>query len=171
VVAIAVGGSYAAYQRVGTTANVATIEHTPNLGGGCAVLGLSDEQPGFLLLSELDWAVLDVSAEQMVNWATGTHTRLVVTSPSDQRRIRLRGPVLILAHQDGSLADWPLDWSLEEFRRIRNGMDCEKNGTLTCGAVFADLARALARWPQDRVPQPAHRFLALHVKPQDLHKH
>ncbi len=45
---------FAAFQRIGTTANADVVEYTRNLAGGFLAVGMTEDQPGFIALSALD---------------------------------------------------------------------------------------------------------------------
>ncbi|MCH7721649.1 MAG: hypothetical protein IH988_11795, partial [Planctomycetes bacterium] len=52
--ALLVGGAYAGYQRIGTTANIEFVEYNRNLIGGFLALAMTDRQPGIVVFSALD---------------------------------------------------------------------------------------------------------------------
>jgi hypothetical protein len=153
---------YAAYGRVGTTANADSVEHTQNLAGGFLTVGMTKDQPGFMVLSELDQKKVDVKATQVVNQVAGTHTVVEVETPRDTARIRLRGPQVILISEEGALERHEVDWTVAEFNALREAADCSHEAAIKkhrCGAPFTDLQEALAKWPAGRVPERLRSFL------------
>ena len=162
LICVAVAAGYAANERAGTIANVEVIETTKNLMGGFLAVGMSADQPGFVLFSALDQERVQVEAEQSMNAITGTYTIVRVMTPRTEWRKRLRGPVVVTVSEDGSVTEAPVDWSFADFKSIREGVDCahpEKGEAARCGAPFADLADAFADWPAELVPASVHSFL------------
>lgn len=155
--------AYAAYERVGTTANADSVEYTQNLAGGFLAVGMTMDQPGFIVLSALDREKVDVSAVQTVNHVAGTHTIVEVETLHDTTRIRLRGPEVILVSEDGAVERHDVDWTVAEFNALREAADCSHEAALRkhrCGAPFTDLQEALLKWPGERVPDRVRDFLA-----------
>ncbi len=155
--------AYAAYERIGTTANADTVEFTQNLSGGFLAIGMTTNQPGFMVLSALDQEKVEVNATQVVNRVAGTHTVVDVQTPRDAACIRLRGPVVIVISENGALERHDVDWTMAEFNVLRKAADCSHEAAVKkhrCGAPFTDLQEALVRWPSERVSVPVRAFLA-----------
>lgn len=162
-ISVAVAGGYATYQRVGTTANANTVEYTPNLAGGFLAVGMTEDQPGFIVLSTLDQGKVDVNATQTSNRVAGTHTVVEVQTPLGTHRTRLRGPQIILVTEHGAVEGYPVDWTVDEFNAVREAADCSHAAAVKkqrCGAPLADLQEAFAAWPAGRVPDRVRTFLA-----------
>lgn len=133
---------YAAYERVGTTANADSVEHTRNLPGGFLAVGMTKNQPGFMVLSQLDQDKVEVDATQVVNHVAGTHTVVEIQTPSDAASIRLRGPQVVLVSEKGSVERYQVDWTVTEFNELREAVDCSHKAAIKkhrCGAPFTDL--------------------------------
>ena len=155
--------AYAAYERIRTTANADTVEFTQNLAGGFLAIGMTANQPGFMVLSALDQEKVEVNATQVVNHVAGTHTVVKVQTPRDTTSIRLRGPQVILVSEDGAVGRHDVAWMVTEFNALREAADCSHEAAIKkhrCGAPFTDLQESLARWPGKRVPEGVHAFLA-----------
>ncbi len=121
-----------------------------------AAVGMTEDQPGFMVLSALYQEKVEVSATQVVDRVAGTHTILEVQAPRDKTSIRLRGPQVILVSQDGAVERHDVDWTVAEFNALREAAVKKHR----CGAPFTDLQESLARWPGDRVSEGVHAFLA-----------
>jgi hypothetical protein len=171
---IPIGGrSLAAYERVGTTANADSVEHTRNLAGGFLAVGMTKDQPGFMVLSELDQDKVEVNATQVVNQVAGTHTVVEVQTPRDTTRIRLRGPQVMLVSEVGALERYEVDWTVAEFNALREAADCSHEAAIKkhrCGAPFTDLQETFAKWPGERVPERIRNFLEP-FRDRRTHKH
>lgn len=102
-ISIVVVAGYAAFNRIGTTANADSVEFTQNLAGGFLAVGMTKDQPGFMVLSALDREKVDVNTDQAVNRVTGTHTVVEVQTPHETMRIRLRGPQIVLVSEEGAV--------------------------------------------------------------------
>ena len=155
--------AYATYQRLGTTANADSVEYTRNLAGGFLAVGMTQDQPGFMVLSALDREKVDVNATQAVNRVAGTHTVVEVRTAHDTKRVRLRSPVLIVVSEDGAIERHHVIWTVAEFNALREAADCSHEAAVKkrrCGAPFTDLQEAFAKWSGDRVPKGVHAFLA-----------
>ena len=160
-VVICVG--FAVYNRIGTAANAEIIEFTSNLAGGFLAVGMTDDQPGFILLSAIDRPGVDVSAERSTNSVAGIYTELHVTTPATEWYHRLRGPLAILVGADGAPRSIPVAWNVEAFKAIRDSADClAPHGTrrARCGAPFADLDELFGSWPAQDVPVEVRTFVA-----------
>ncbi|MCH7808123.1 MAG: hypothetical protein IIB60_02760 [Planctomycetes bacterium] len=153
---------YAAYERIGTTANANSVEYTQNLAGGFLAVGMTEDQPGFIVLSVLDQDKVDVNAVQTKNRAAGTHTVVEVHTPLGTKSTRLRGPQVILVTKQGAVEQYNVDWTVEEFNTLREAADCSHEAAIKkhrCGRPFTDLQEAFAKWPRDRVPDRVRAFL------------
>lgn len=155
--------AYAAYERIGTTANADTVEFTQNLASGFPAIGMTANQPGFMVLSTLDQEEVEVNATQVVSHVAGTHTVVKVQTPRDTRSIRLRGPQIILVTEQGDIEAYAVNWTVEEFNSLREAADCSHKTAIKkhrCGAPFTDLQESLTRRPGERVPERMYAFLA-----------
>jgi hypothetical protein len=162
VVAVLGLAGYVAYERVGTRANADSITSFESLVGGAVVVGMSDDEPGFIALSALDHHDLRVRADLLTNWLTGCRTVVHVETAHSNWRGRLRGPQVILVAADGAVEGVAADWTLEEFRTIAHAIDCAgscRKHLHRCGQPLADVADTLAYWPAERVPAPVREFL------------
>ena len=164
---LAMGGlittSYAAFQRVGTRANASAIEFTTNLSGGFLAVGMTDDEPGFLLLSALDREQVEVSAELTTSLAAGLRTFVELRTLREHKRVRLSDPVAILVNQDGSMSIHPLAWGLEDFMEIRVATDCSHDhgrGRHRCGVPFADFGDLVTAGTVKDAPDAVRKFLA-----------
>lgn len=163
--AVVVAIAYVGYQRIGTTANADVVEFTPNLAGGFLAVGMTEQEGGFVVLSELDRDEVDVHANLFRNALAGEFTVVRVTTPARTWRHRLRGPRAVLVGHDGDVTAIPVAWSHTDFTAIRSAIGCASaNGTTSrrCGAPFADLHDLASDWPGDRVPDRVRSFLAAH---------
>ena len=133
--------AYAAYERIGTTANADTVEFTQNLAGGFLSIGMTANQPGFMVLSALDQEKVEVTVTQVVNHVAGRHTVVKVQTPRDTASIRLRGPQIILVTEQGDIETYAVNWTVEEFNSLREAADCSYRTVIKkhrCGAPFTD---------------------------------
>ncbi len=163
-VILLLAGVYIAYQRVGTFANVERIEFNTNFSGGFLAVGMTDSQPGFVLLSMMGREKVTVHAEQYKNGLSGTYTHVLVTTPEGQRRIRLRDAEVILIDRSGLSEHWRVDWTFDEFKRISMTVACEEHDEhsgepASCGQPFLQLGRFLMKMPEHRVPEGLLAFL------------
>lgn len=173
VASVVFAGAYTAFQRIGTTANANAVEYTRNLAGGFLAVGMTDEQPGFIVLSALDQDKVDVSAAQTKNRLAGTHTVVDVQTPRGKTCSRLRGPQVILVSEDGAVEKHAVQWTVDEFNTLREAADCSHEASMKkrrCGAPFTDLQEALANWQRERVPDRVCAFLEP-FKARRTHKH
>lgn len=153
---------YVAVERIETRANANTIEFTPNYGGGFLAIGMTDYEPGFILLSKLDQEHVDVSAKQASSVAVGTHTSVEIRTPRQRLHTRLRGPEVIVVGRDGRVAARRVEWSFEDFVRIRSATDCPQEiatGNHRCGAPFADFRDLVSTGQLMDVPDEVRAFL------------
>lgn len=160
---VAFAGVYSAYHRIGTTANADSVEYTLNLAGGFLAVGMTEDQPGFLVLSALDQEEVDVSTAQKINLLAGTHTVVALRTPRGMTRTRLRGPQVMLVTKEGGVEKHAVDWTVDEFNALRAAADCSYEAAAKkhrCGAPFTDLQEAFADWPAERVPDRVLAFLA-----------
>ena len=165
-ISMVVVGGYAAFNRIGTTANADSVEFTQNFAGGFLAVGMTKDQPGFMVLSALDREKVDVNTDQAVNRVTGTHTVVEVQTPHETMRIRLRGPQIVLVSEKGAVERHEVDWTVVEFNALREAADCSHEAAIKkhrCGAPFTELHEALAMWPGERVPERVRTFLATFV--------
>jgi hypothetical protein len=162
VAAILTAGGFAAYARIGTTANVERVITYERLVGGFAAVGITDAQPGFLLLSLAAQRDVTIESEFRRSIVAGTTTRLMLQTPNDARTERLRGPRLYLIDADGRITAAAAPWSHSDLQAIANVLGCEKtdDNLGRCGAPFVDLAVFLERWPKHAVPPELANFLA-----------
>ncbi len=154
--------AYAMFHRVGTTANADTVEFTRNLTGGFLAIGMTDEQAGFVALSRMDQADIELHADQDNNTLAGTHTIVDIQTPSGTTHIRLRGPKAILISKQGEVEALNIDWTVDEFNTIRQAIDCSGHSAYTkkrCGAPFTDLHLLFTQWQSTRIPDRIHAFL------------
>jgi len=162
-ISVVVVAGYAAFQRIGTIANADSVEFTQNIAGGFLAVGMTKDQPGFMVLSALDREKVDVNTDQAVNRVTGTHTVVEVQTPHETTRIRLRGSQIILVSEEGVVERHEVNWTLNEFNALREAADCSHEAAIKkhrCGAPFTELHEALAKWPGKRVPKRVIAFLA-----------
>ena len=160
---VAFAGAYFAYHRIGTTANADAVEFTPNLAGGFLAVGMTEDQPGFFVLSALDQKEVEVRAAQTINRLAGTHTIVDVQTSNGKTRTRLRGPQIILVTKEGRVTKYAVDWTMSEFNALREAADCSYEAATRkhrCGAPFTELKEAFADWPVERVPDRVLAFLA-----------
>lgn len=163
VLSMTFASAYAAYQRIGTTANANIVEYTQNLAGGFLAVGMTEDQPGFIVLSSLDQDKVIVNALQTKNHLAGTHTVIEVQTPLGITRTRLRSPQVILVTKQGVVEDYNVDWTFNEFNILRESADCSHEAAVKkhrCGQPFADIQETLASWLGQRVPNRVRAFLA-----------
>ena len=77
--ALLVGGAYAGYQRIGTTANIEFVEYNRNLIGGFLALAMTDRQPGIVVFSALDQKP-SKPAPSSGHWPTSTRSEVPPTA-------------------------------------------------------------------------------------------
>lgn len=165
-------GAYAAYQRIGTIANANTVEYTRNLAGGFLAVGMTEDQPGFIVLSSLDQDKVDVSAAQTKNHLAGTHTVVEIQSLPGITRMRLRSPQVILVTEQGAIEKYNVDWTFNEFNILREAADCSHEAAVKkhrCGQPFTDIQETLAGWPGQRVPDRVRNFLVPFIDHRSKH--
>ena len=173
IASIVFAGAYAAFERIGTTANADSVEYTQNLAGGFLAVGMTEDQPGFMVLSVLDQKKVEVNAVQTINHVAGTHTVVELQTPRGMTRTRLRGPQVILVSEDGVVETHRVRWTVDEFQSLREAADCSHEAAVKkhrCGAPFTDLQEAFAKWPRERVPDRVRAFLEP-FKDRRAHKH
>ena len=133
---------------------------------------MTEDQPGFIVLSALDQDKVDVGAAQTKNRLAGTHTVVEIQTPRGMTRTRLRGPEVILVSEQGVVQGHSVDWTVEEFNVLREAADCSHEAAIKkhrCGAPFTDLQEAFARWPGERVPNRVRAFLEPFKDRRDKH--
>lgn len=154
--------AYAVYQRAGTSANADTVIAFENFAGGFAAVGRTADQPGFLLFSELPASDVRIESLVYANWLGGRWTVVLIHTPAESLRVRLRGPRVFLVSADGEIHSESVAWSAAQWREIEDGMDCEHavaGKTLRCGEPFADAADVVRTWPTNTVPSAVRAFL------------
>lgn len=165
--AVLIGGSYSAYERVGTAANAEFVEFSENYGGGFLALGMTETEPGFVVLSALGRSQVQIRADLANSPAAGRHTVASVVTPKARWEQRLRDPQIVLVDESGQVQSWSSDLTLEEFRSMRRWIDCEHPAmgktVHRCGAPFADLHDLLAEWDAGRMPEPVRKFLSYYA--------
>lgn len=162
ILATAVCFIYSAYQRFGTTANANIIEITQNIGGGFFALGRTEDQPGFVVLSEIDQDHAIVNANQSVNVLAGTHTLVTIELEGKQWNQRLRTPIVILIDKNAHVEYFPIDWTLEDFSEMQHAVDCSHAEAVIkkrCGAPFTDFHEAITKRGPTFAPPPLRAFL------------
>lgn len=162
--ALLVGGAYAGYQRIGTTANIEFVEYNPNLAGGFLAVGMTDNQPGIVVFSAVDQDKIQVDVDRYENQVAGTHTIVSVITPNAKWTERLRGPQVVLIDETGAIESSPVQWTLADFNTLRDATDCEHGLSKRCGAPFADLHDFFALWPAERVPDPVRAFVGAYAR-------
>ncbi len=172
-VGVSIVAGYVAYERVGTTANADSVEFTKNLAGGFLAVGMTEDQPGFVVLSALDQKVVEVNSVQFINHIAGTHTVVEIQTPDRKQSTRLRSPQVILISEQGDVQEYRVDWTVEEFNSLREAADCSHEAAIKkhrCGAPFTELQEAFAKWPPGRVPDRVLAFLEP-FKDDEAHAH
>ncbi|MBE7506922.1 MAG: hypothetical protein HS101_11660 [Planctomycetia bacterium] len=159
---------FIAVERIGTTANASAIEFTTNYGGGFLAIGLTDHDPGFVVLSAIDQEHVDVSAEQSSSLAVGTRTRAEVHTPQQRWSTRLRSPQVVIVNDDGTVIGRDVQWGFEDFARIRAATDCLHESAKKrhrCGAPFTDFNDLVTSGALKHVPDEVRVFLKRHEEP------
>ncbi|MFQ5422563.1 MAG: hypothetical protein ACE5F9_01130 [Phycisphaerae bacterium] len=160
-IVLALAGGYVLYERIGTTANVEVVETYQRFAGGFLAVGHTDSEPGILVLSRLEDRIVRIDATLHRNWATGTSTRVAVSTPEATWRHRLRGPEVVMIDADGSIQTTGVDWSAEDFTSISRAVNCD-DATAPhegCGRPFHDFQQWLSAGSH-AVPDAIHQFLA-----------
>ncbi len=167
--AIAICISVVVFQRYGTVANATIVETTRNLDGGFLAVGMTEEQPGFILVSALDQKDVTIHTQQAINTLTGAHTNVYVDTTTQHWKARLRKPLVITIDDNGRIQSSTVDWSLHTFHLLQDAVDCSHQTPRTgegspkhkrCGVPFLDLKERVAKWPTDSVPHCLSEFLA-----------
>ncbi|RME41486.1 MAG: hypothetical protein D6788_01125 [Planctomycetota bacterium] len=162
-VSIGVAGVWGAYQRIGTTTDVETVEIVPNLSGGFLAVGLSEDRPGFVLFSSLDPKEVDVEVQRADSPLGGRYATLFVHLGERTWRHRLRGPIAVIVGPDETVRAYPVSWSLDDLRAMQEAADCAHvaagKRVHRCGMPFDDVRDVVSAWPRDRVPDPIRTFL------------
>ncbi len=162
--ALLVGGAYAGYQRIGTTANIEFVEYNRNLAGGFLAVAMTDQQPGIVVFSALDQEKVQVDVDRYENQVAGTHTEVSVITPNAKWAERLRGPQVVLIDETGAIEAHAVEWTLADFNTFRDATDCEHGLSKRCGAPFADLHDFFASWAAERVPDPVRAFVGAYAR-------
>ncbi|MCH7704829.1 MAG: hypothetical protein IIB61_06935 [Planctomycetes bacterium] len=154
---------YAAYQRIGTIANVDLLEYTANKAGGFLAVGMTTDEPGIVVFSAMDNGKVDVNADRFMNQLAGTYTVVTVETGRAQWRKRLRGPLVVMIDGHGTISAYPVQWTIVDFDLIKRALKCgEFSGPSRrpCGFPFVDLHDELEKWSLAWVPDPVRKFLA-----------
>lgn len=162
--AVLVGGAYAGYQRIGTTANIEFVEYSRNLAGGFLAIAMTDQQPGIIVFSALDQEKIQVDVDRYENQVAGTHTEVRVNTPNARWTERLRGPQVVLIDETGAIETSPVEWTVADFNTLRNATDCEHGLSKRCGAPFADLYDFFESWPPEQVPGSVSDFVRIYAR-------
>lgn len=169
MVATVLAATYILYQRLGTSAQASEIEFMVNLSGGFLAVGMTDADPGFVVLSALDREQVAVRADHYANVLSGDFTVAEVRTPRTTWHRRLRGPVVVVVDQKGVAEEVPVDWSLAEFTMIRSEVDCGRKRVERrhrCGAPFAELFDLVEDGQVARVPKLVREFLVPFAAPR-----
>ncbi len=161
--AVLISVSVATYQRLGTVANANVVETTKNLAGGFLALGMTESQPGFILVSALDPKDVSLDAHRSINKLAGAHTKVYIETGTQTWNARLRKPLVITIDDNGTIRSSTVDWPLHTFHLIRDAVDCSDQGSLQrkrCGTPFVDLKERVEKWPRNTVPKCLSEFLA-----------
>ncbi len=156
--------AYSAVQRFSTHANADRISSIANLAGGFLAIGISDAEPGFIVLSAMDRERVSVSADQANSVATGTSTTIEIRTPREHWSTRLRTPQVVIVSEDGRISPHTVQWSLADFQAIDRATDCDHpapSGRHRCGAPFADLYD-VAKAKRLHAPDDVYAFLEPH---------
>jgi len=162
MVALFVVAGFTAYGRIGTSANADNVEFTTNLNGGFMAIGMTREQPGFLVLSKLDKKSVSIQTVQSINRVTGTHTLVDIETAQMNSHVRLRGPTVFIVDDEGHIFSENLAWSAQNFLTARHAVDCSFEASLakkSCGQPFSDLQKAMCSWEGVAVPSSLRTFL------------
>ena len=162
IVAAVIGASFTAYQRIGTSANVDVVETTRNVPGGFIAVGMTENQPGFLLVSTLDQKDVTIDTERHPHFLGGMHTKLRIQTSTQSWSKRLRKPVVITIDDNGNIQTTTVDWPLHTFQTLAETADCQHESPLFtkhCGAPFVDMRARIAKWPLNTVPVHLRAFL------------
>ncbi len=154
---------YVIFQGLTVRANVDLIEYLTNYGGGFLAIGMTEDQPGFIVLSELDRKEVDIHAGRDV---LRTRTTASVSTSADQRSAAPRDPHVVLVKRNGLIEALRVDWTFEDFNKLSAATDCEHGTSRRCGTPIADVQEQLATWPKQRVPIPLRLFLSRYAKPR-----
>lgn len=160
--ALAIAAGHVAYERIGTTANVDTVTVFPRYAQGTVAVGMTESDPGFLLLSWLDEDKLHIIAYQRVNWLSGARTVVEIRTPAGTWRKRLRGPRVIMVARDGTVSSELADWTHDDLAAISQAMDCavsDGKHPAHCGQPLLDLSERLADGATFSLPPKARAFV------------
>lgn len=154
--------AYVIFQGMTVRANVDLIEYLTNYGGGFLAIGMTQDQPGFIVLSKLDRKEVEIHAGRDV---LRTRTTASVSTSADQWSAGLRNPHVLLVTKTGMIEAIPVDWSFDDFKKLSEATDCAHGTGGRCGAPIADVQELLATWPKRRVPIPLQLFLSHYTMP------
>lgn len=160
---VLVAAAYILYERLGTSANADQITHFQSYADAAVAIGMTDDQPGFVLLSKLPASQVTVTAAMHSNWLTGPRTTVSVRTPLGTSRIRLRAPQAIMVQDDGTVTTASVPWTDDSFGRLLHAADCSSQCSEhvhRCGQPLEGIARTLASWPPESVPRPLQLFMA-----------
>lgn len=153
---------YAVVERVVTRSNVDRVIAFESYADDTVIIGLADDQPGFVLLAHLPTDRVHVDAQVASSWLVGKHTLLGVRTSGHDERFRLRSPLAILVSESGEIRAVTVNWSAAQFQELLHAADCESGCKLhphRCGAPLDDIAAALTNWPAAQVPPPVRDFI------------
>lgn len=162
---VCVAGLLALYvvgQRVLTRANVDTVTFVERHAGGFVAVGMTEDEPGFVCLSELNPDDVDVDARMAESALAGRSTRVKIKTKRGEWSARLWRPQVIVVDQEGKIESATVDWDRRRFGALLDGMNCEyDHGTRPsrCGMPFEDLRAMLADGADFNAPQPLAQFL------------
>lgn len=154
--------TYVIFQGMTVRANVDLIEYLTNYGGGFLAIGMTENQPGFIVLSELDRKEVEIHAGRDL---LRTRTTASVSTSADQWSAGLRNPHVLLVTKTGMIEAMRVDWSFDDFKKLSEATDCAHGTGGRCGAPLADVQELLATWPKRRVPISLQLFLSRYAMP------
>lgn len=163
LLSLAITAIYVIFQSMTVRANVDLIEYSTNFSGGFLAIGMTEDQPGFIVLSELDQKDVEVHAGRDV---LRTRTTARVSTSADQWSAGLQDPHVVLVTKNGMIEAIRVDWSFEDFQALSMATDCEHGTSKRCGGPIADVQELLATWPKPRVPSSLGVFLSRSTAPQ-----
>lgn len=134
--------AYSGVERALTHANANRVTSYEDYGGGFLAVGMTDAEPGFVVISEVPAEQVLVSARQARSFATGTQTSVTIATARGELTTTLRAPQAIVVSADGEVLRHALNWTAEDFHAIEHAVDCEHPtpvGRHGCGAPLADL--------------------------------
>ncbi|MFQ5491159.1 MAG: hypothetical protein ACE5GE_10590, partial [Phycisphaerae bacterium] len=156
-------GGFVANERIGTTANVDTLDVHRDLLAGFIAVGRSENQPGAIILSRMNREQIKIHAQVSSNWATGKFTRLSVATPTASWNLRLRGPVVVMIDSQGRIASQPVAWTAADFAGLSQAIDCstvDPDHWKPCGQPFGEMQKWMAGHVGLQLPESARTFIA-----------